>query len=104
MVVLLNMKQLMVLDNPFGNSSSWPVVYQDGKVLFKALGGMVENKAEAVGRIYNLFREYPTAQRELAVELFEAFYTKAENYLRYANSNQGYIDEAVHKGIIVSKD
>jgi hypothetical protein len=102
-----SMKQFMVLANPY-DGSSWPVVFQDGKVLFKALGGMTENMAEAVGHIYNLFsppiEESQTIRRKLVVELFEAFYMKAENYLRYTNSNQGYIDEAIHKGIIVSKD
>lgn len=102
-----SMKQFVVLANPY-DGSSWPVVFQDGKVLFKALGGMTENMTEAVGHIYNLFsppvNESHATQRELIVELFEAFYEKAENYLRYANSNQGYVDEAIHKGIIVSKD
>ena len=102
-----SMKQFMVLANPY-DGSRWPVVFQDGKVLFRALGGMTENTTEAVGYVYNLFSppidESHATQRELIVELFEAFYVKAENYLRYVNSNQGYIDEAIHKGIIVSKD
>nr|DAF17613.1 MAG TPA: Putative transferase, nesg, ydcK, Structural Genomics.38A [Caudoviricetes sp.] len=101
-------KQFMVLDNPYGNGSCWPVVYQDGKVLFRALGGMTENMAEAVGHIYNLFSppldEARRTQRELVVALFEAFYKKADSYLRFVNSNQGYLDEAARKGMVITTD
>ena len=103
-----SMKQFMVLDNPFGNGSSWPAVFQDGKVLFHALGGMTENMTEAIGYIYNLFSppldEARRTQRELVVALFEAFYKKADSYLRYVNSNQGYLAEAIHKGGVITTD
>lgn len=102
-----SMKQFMVLANPY-DGSSWPVVFQDGKVLFRALGGMTENMTEAIGYIYNLFSppldEARRTQRELVVALFEAFYKKADNYLRYANSNQGYLAEAIHKGMVITTD
>lgn len=105
---ITDMKQLMVLDNPFGNGSSWPVIYQDGKALFRALGGMTENMTEAIGRIYNLFSppldEARRTQRELVVALFEAFYKKADSYLRFVNSNQGYLAEAARKGMVITTD
>lgn len=104
---ITDMKQFMVFDNPY-DATCWPVVYQDGKVLFRALGGMTENMAEAVGHIYNLFSppldEARRTQRELVVALFEAFYKKADSYLRFVNSNQGYLDEAARKGMVITTD
>lgn len=105
---ITDMKQLMVLDNPFGNGASWPVIYQDGKVLFRASGGMTENVTEAIGHIYTMFSppldEVHRTQRELVVALFEAFYKKADSYLRCVNSNQGYLAEAAQKGAVVTTD
>lgn len=104
---ITDMKQFMVLDNPY-DATCWPVIYQDGKVLFRALGGMTENMTEAVGYIYNLFSppldEARRTQRELVVALFEAFYKKADSYLRYVNSNQGYLAETAHKGMVITAD
>lgn len=101
------MKQFMVLANPY-DATCWPVIYQDGKALFRTLGGMTENMTEAIGHIYNLFSppldEARRTQRELVVALFEAFYKKADSYLRFVNSNQGYLAEATHKGMIITTD
>mgnify|MGYP000846533124 CR=1 FL=1 len=104
---ITSMKQFMVLDNPY-DATCWPVIYQDGKVLFRALRGMTDNMTEAVGYIYNLFSppldEASKTQRELVVALFEAFYKKADSYLRFVNSNQGYLDEAARKGMVITTD
>lgn len=104
---ITSIKQFMVLDNPY-DATCWPVIYQDGKVLFQALRGMTDNMTEAVGYIYNLFSppldEARKTQRELVVALFEAFYKKADSYLRFVNSNQGYLDEAARKGMVITTD
>lgn len=86
---ITSMKQFMILQNPYGNSSCWPVVYQDGKIVYKGIHGTTTDIAEALRYVEALFQptnEVQGREKELILALFKVFYENARNYLIHVNS------------------
>lgn len=98
---ITSMRQFMVLQNPYGNSSCWPVVYQDGKVFFKSsrtkegkvITDDIEHALRYVDALFQPANEVQGKEKEHIMALFRAYYENARNYLMHVNStNDTLID------------
>lgn len=98
---ITSMRQFMVLQNPYGNSSCWPVVYQDGKVFFKSsrtkegkvMTDDIEYALRYIDALFQPANEVQGKEKEYIMALFRAYYENARNYLMHVNStNDTLID------------
>lgn len=98
---ITSMRQFMVLQNPYGNSTCWPVVYQDGKVFFKSsrtkegkvITDDIEHALRYIDALFQPANEVQGKEKEHVMALFRAYYENARNYLIYVNStNDTLID------------
>lgn len=98
---ITSMRQFMLLQNPYGNSSCWPVVYQDGKVFFKSsrtkdgklMTDDIEHALRYVDALFQPVDDVRAREKELIVSMFRAYYENARNYLMHVNStNDTLID------------
>lgn len=91
---ITSMKQFMVLQNPYGNSSCWPAVYQDGKVFFKSsrtkegkvVTDDIDHALRYIDALFQPTNEVQGEEKEHVMVLFRNYYENARNYLMHVNS------------------